>query len=230
MKLENNIMKFSRKEDLLGISTYMDDTCFEAGDEIPNKESYEEKVAFICENSKLWKTISVWDEAKVYFNWERTHSVKYSGFLLNHTKKQAVDLAGYLERSKFLVEGEIAAIDPVPVLTETGEGAQMAFFDGVSMDSTETLAGEWCGDLLQIVDEMPTDYQLINCCFLEIWSGVYYCYDTVGVDAEGFVLKNESGERHKVVALNFLGERSPPCYVNAEKAEGKVKFKTVKVL
>ena len=43
------------------------------------------------------------------------------------------------------------AIDLLPVLTETGGGAQMAFFDGISVETTEKLAGKWCGDLLQYV-------------------------------------------------------------------------------
>ena len=29
----------------------------------------------------------------------------------------------------------------------------MALFDGLSADSTEELVGEWCGNLLQIVEE-----------------------------------------------------------------------------
>jgi len=224
---EENIARFSSTEDLLGISTYIDERNFPSEPEDSWEKSYHDKVVFVCENSKLWKRINVWDEAKAYFDWERTHSVKYSGFLVNHTKKQAVDLASYLERSKFLVKDEIAAIDPVPVLTETGEGAQMALFEGVSVDSTEGLAGKWCGDLLQIVDETPADYEPINCCFSEIWRSVEYCYDTVGVDKEGFVLKDKGGERLKVAALSVYGKRGPPCYVNVEETEDKINFKTV---
>ena len=59
-------------------------------------------------------------------------------------------------RSLFLTrKGDITTIDALPVLTETGKGAQMAFFDGVSVDSTEELAGTWCGDLLQILEALP---------------------------------------------------------------------------
>ena len=231
--LENEyIANLSRTEDLLGISTFISDDCFEGYDSLPLEKSYHDKVKFICENGKLWKRINVRDEAKEYFDWEHTYSVKYSGYLLNHTKKLAVDLAAYMKRSKFLAEnGIIAAIDLVPVLTETGGGSRMALSDGVSIDSTEELVGEWCGDLLQIVDDAPADYKPINCCFSEIWHNAKYFYNTVGVDTEGFVLKDKSGERIRVVGLNFFGKRGSPCYVNVEESEnGKdLNAKTVKI-
>ena len=226
----DKIKNISNKEYLLGISTYKDFDKFEIEDDEPLDDNCYEKIKFINENRKLWKKIDVWDEAKKYFDWEYTHSVTYSGYLINHTKNLAVDLADYHQHSKFLTQrGELTAIDLIPVLTETGGGAQMAFFDGVSKDSTEELAGKWCGDILQIVDELPSHYKLINCCFIDIWEKAYYCYYTFGSDKEDFVLQNKSGKRLCVVGLTVLGKRGIPCYVKAKRKEGKIRFNTEKV-
>jgi hypothetical protein len=72
----------------------------------------------------------------------------------------------------FTQKGDEYAIDLIPVLTETGGGAIMAFLDGIAEETTEQLAGGWCGDLLQIVDRLPDDYSLINCCFADSYSKV----------------------------------------------------------
>jgi hypothetical protein len=166
---EDIIEGYSRIEDLLGLSTYLDYDDFERSNDDDEgdlkSKSYYDKVKFIEDNSKLWNRIDVWDEAGEYFDWENTHSVAYSGYLLNHTQKLAIDLADYYKQSKSLFGRDkiITTIDAVPVLTETGGGTQMALFDGVSTDSTEELAGTWCGDLLQIANEQPDDYKRINC-------------------------------------------------------------------
>ena len=225
----DHIANLTRPEDLLGISTFISDDCFEGYESRPPRKNYHDNVKFICENGKLWKRMAKPDEIKKYcYDREYTYSVKYSGYLVNHTKKLAVDLAAYRERSKFLDEKDaIAVIDPVPVLTETGGGSQMAFLRGVSIETTEELAGEWCGDLLQIVDDVPADYEVINCCFAESDLTAKFFYRTVGVDSEGFVLKNKSGERIKVVGLHPLfWERTVPCYINVQKSENG---KTLKV-
>lgn len=113
-------------------------------------------------------------------------------------------------QSKFSSEdGIYMAIDLVPVLTETGGGTQMALFNGVSTDSTEELAGEWSGDLLQIISELPEDYKLINCCFSEIWCRAMYCYHTFGVNKKGYVLSDSNGKQFEAAGLNLLGEREP---------------------
>ena len=226
--LENRIANFSRLEDLLGISTFMEydefNDCKNSSDEdICNK------LNIIKENEKLWKEIDVWDDAKKYFNWDHTHSATYNGYLLNHTQKVAVDLGNYHEQSKYVSEGVTCTVDLIPVLTETGDGTQMLFFDGLSVESTESLAGEWCGDLLQIVDELPVDYKLINCCFSKIWDRAKYCYNEFGVDGESFVLRNSDGKRVEVAKLNLFGKRSQPGYVKFETSGEKACFKTVAI-
>jgi hypothetical protein len=124
----------------------------------------EEKV--VCELAQIWTHLNVWNEAMKYFQWDKTYSVRYSDYLVNHTQKLAVDLADFFMQSKLTDEDGIDwAIDAVPVLTETGGGAPMAFYDGTPDTTTRKLACTWCGDLLQIVAELPEDYKIINCCF-----------------------------------------------------------------
>ena len=154
-----------------------------------------------------------------------THSVKYNGYLLNHTKKLAVELGDYFFRSAFnFRENIIAAIDAIPALTETGGGTAMALFDGVAADSTEELAETWCGDLLQIVDQLPSDYERIHCCFSEMWSRADFCYHSFGVDASDYVLGDKDGKRYECAQLNSKGGRKLTRQVKIEMNEGKVRY------
>jgi len=227
MLLQDYVQEFSRTQDLLGLSTYITYEDFKMTYKDLESKSYYEKVKFIGENNKLWKKIKVWDEAKKYFNWEKTHSVEYSGYLLNHTKKMAIDLADYREQSKtFNKRKQEIIIDAVPVLTETGGGTMMALFDGASIESTEKLIGTWCGDLLQIVDELPEKYEVINCCFAEIWDKARLYYYTFGTDKNGYILKNSTGEKYKCISYNINQTRGPVMYVKAEEDEEGIKYVT----
>jgi len=73
--------------------------------------------------------------------------------------------------------------------------------DGVTVDSTEKLAGTWCGDLLQIIEELPKDYNLIDCCLADMFRMSKTCYHKFGV--------NENGV--------FSGQTSRNAHVAAEK-------------
>jgi len=224
--IDNHIADISSTEVLLGLSTYMDYKDFFGDDENTPEDKIRDKAKFIAENKKLWKKLDVWDDAKAYFDWEHTHSVKYSGYLVNHTKNLAVNLADYQEQSKFLDKnGQIVTIDLIPVLTETGGGTQMALFNGISADSTEQLAGDWCGDLLQIVDDLPLNYGVINCCFAEVWNRTEYCYRTFGLDEQDFVIRDNSGKRLEAANLSVFGKRGLPCYIKAELTENEMIFK-----
>jgi len=226
VSIDDNLENFTRTEDLLGISTFWHPFGFDMdSEEILSKKSYD-KIKFIDENSKSWERLKVWKEALEYFDWDNTRSVSYNDYLVNHIKKQAIDLADYHRQSKFLNSaGDFMAIDLVPVLTETGGGTPMALFDGASAESTEELAGEWCGDLLQIVDELPEDYQLINCCFAEIWGRARYCYHTFGVNKEGFLLSDSNGKLFQFVTLNMYGKRSHARYMKVEETDdNKIRY------
>jgi hypothetical protein len=223
---EDNIKRFPRQQDLLGLSTYLGYDFFKLNNHDLKSKSYHKDVEFIEEKGKLWKKIKVEDDVlKKYFNWEKTHSVKYSGYLLNHTKKLAVDIADYCEQSKGLSEsGEEVVIDLVPVLTETGGGTEMALLKGTSIETTEKLAGTWCGDLLQIVDELPKKYKVISCCFAEIWHRIRYCYITFGTDKDDYILKNNAGERYNCINYNCFGQCSSARHVRVNKVDNKIQF------
>lgn len=230
MLIDDNLEYVSRTEELLGISTY---TAYEDYEEINSnleEKSYYEKVRFIGDNNKLWNRINVNEEAKQYFDFENRHTVKYSGFLVNHTKKLAINLADYYKKSKSMINNTIIVIDPVPALTETGGGIAMALLDGLAADSTEYLAEQWCGDLLQIVDELDNGYELINCCFAEIRSRMNYCYETYGISKDGYVLKNENGDLYEATSLDIFRKRIPSTYYfKVELTEKYIKCIPVKV-
>jgi hypothetical protein len=118
-------------------------------------------------------------------------------------------------------------IDPIPVLTDTGGGAQMAYFNGVSAISTEKLAGSWCGDLLQIVDYLPEGFKIIGCCFADIWRRADYCYRIFGLNDEGLI--RDGDELYEAVQLGFKGNRGKLYNVKVEMTEDKIKFSVASV-
>ena len=223
--------EFSRTEDLLGISTYLDYENFEMNIKDIESKNYYDKIKFIEENHNKWEHLDVLEKVVEYFDFKNTRCVKYSGYLLNHTNKLAIDLADYYKQSKYFAKSGIEmTIDAIPALTETGEGTLMALFDGTSIDTTEELACTWCGDLLQITDDMPEDYQLINCCFAEIWNRARYCYRTFGGNKNGYLLKDSNGTPYMVADFDFHGKRRTPKYVKVEELEDKIRFFTTEQL
>ena len=102
----------------------------------------------------------------------------------------------------------------------------MALFDGASAESTEKFIGTWCGDLLQIVDELPEKYEVINCCFAEIWHKTRLYYYAFGTDKDGYVLKNNAGERFLCVSYNIHQKRGPVMYVKVEEQEEGIEYVT----
>jgi len=231
--LNNRIKQFTREEYLLGLSTYLTKKDFEMNTKNLKENEYYPLIEKISKYSKQWKKIDVLDKAVAYFDWDKNHSPKYDGYLVNHTKKQAVSLTDYFDRSKYLSSEEWdAAIDLIPVLAETGEGTPMVLFDGMSADSTDELAGAWCGDLLQIVDELPDAYPIIPCCFAPIWKRVEYCHEKFGVNDEGFLLKDKEGNLFEGAVMNIIGKRSSIIYnikVELKPEENKIRFIPVKI-
>jgi hypothetical protein len=228
--MDDYIETVSRTEDLLGLSTYIsyEDIQFKNEDLEEKNWLYNEK--FICDNHNRWKRINVWDEARKYFDWDRTHSVKYNGYLLNHTQKLAVNISDYAAQSLVIMSDPSVRkfdemIDLVPVLTETGGGVSMALFEGLAADSTEELAETWCGDLLQIVDQLPDDYECINCCFAECWDRAYFCYRVFGADASNYVLGDRHGKRYECAKIGIFGSsRGPAHYIRIELTEDKIRY------
>ena len=222
----DHLKKFSRTEDLLGFSTYCDKLNLTPEDYHRNSEESEEKIKFIAENSSRWEKMHVWDKAVAMF---KNKGNLYRGFLLNHTQKMAVDLSDYYKQSFYTNEkGNEMAIDPIPVLTETGEGAQMLFFDGVAAESTEELAGTWCGDLLQIVDELPDGFQVINCCFAELLSMAKHYYRTFGVNKDDLIIANNDGKLYEIARLGFDYKRGPVLYLKITVEQDSIRISSVR--
>jgi hypothetical protein len=225
--INDHLEDISSEEILLGISTYECYESFLSNNSDLESKSYIDKVRFIEENGTRWNRINVWDEAMEFFDWNNTHSAKYTGYLVNHTQRLAVCLADYFEQSLMGNDGDVV-IDPIPVLTETGGGTGMALYNGLSIESTEKLAGKWCGERLQILEELPADYTVIQCCFAEIWGKTKYLYAKYGLDTNGFVL-GSNGERFQATSLDVFGRRGKPSYIKAELTDEKVLFKGVHV-
>ncbi|MDR1871887.1 MAG: hypothetical protein LBS60_08230 [Deltaproteobacteria bacterium] len=122
---------FSETSDLLGISDYIKNDDFLPDIDVSDEDS-SVKLQFLRENYKCWRSINIYNKAMEYFNCDKNRSVLYSGFLLNHTKKLAINLSDYLQRSlsMFGLDLFFVAIDLIPVLTETGGGTAMVFLDG----------------------------------------------------------------------------------------------------
>jgi len=99
----------------------------------------------------------------------------------------------------------------------------------MSTDTTEDLAGEWCGDLLQIVDILPDNYKLIDCCFAEARKKSFHCYRKFGVNKDRFLINDKNGRLFSAAQLNLSGKRRKPYHVKVEKEKHNIKFMTVPV-
>ncbi|ORX51092.1 hypothetical protein BCR36DRAFT_397293 [Piromyces finnis] len=201
--IDDRIERFTNSEEkLLGISISKGLEEFELNNDNLSSKPYYEKVKFIGENHDLWENIPFEEDPFEYFDYDTTNSVKYDGYLVNHTKKQAIDLKDYYEKSVSYKDEEEGLyrflIDLIPPLTETGRGTEMALFYGCSADVTEELIGSWCGDLLQIVDDLPEDYKKLTCCFATAFErGIYY-KTKYGLDDDNCILKNNNKDRYEV--------------------------------
>jgi len=122
------------------------------------------------------------------------------------------------------------AIDPVPVLTETGGGTGMALYDGMSAETTAELAGTWCGNLLEITDTRPNDYGLMHCCFAEAWWRAKYLHRKFGEHDEGLVLKDRSGNLFDGIKTGLffpIQAEYATFFVQAVKSDDEVRYAAV---
>jgi hypothetical protein len=207
----NCISSISRNQILLGFSTYLDPD--ELLLELGNLKNYTDpkkarKTAeYIAKNSKKWTKENVFEKAINFFDMDKTKSVLYKGFVVNHDKKLAINLEDYYNNSTLLMSsGEEYVADLIPVLTETGGGIDMLLFDGAGADTTDELASTWCGDLLEIVDSAPTEYELINCNITPLRARLYYCYYNFGLDSNNFLFKNVKKDLFEAVSCKFFLE------------------------
>jgi hypothetical protein len=218
---------------LLGISTYINREDIEINHDgnLRDDKEYRKNVKFILKNAALWHKTNVLSEAIDFFNYDKTRSVRYKGFLVNHTQKQEVHLGDYYKKSvSILGNGHSRyAIDAIPALTETGGGVEMALFDGMTFATTEELRAEWCGDLLQIVDALPDGYERLDCCFAGAWARARYCYKKYGVDEEGFVLE-QKGKRFLGCDMELSGKRGDESFMRVDIVDGTAKFDAIPIV
>jgi len=229
----NNLNDFSSEVQLLGFSVTKTARDFKDNNEYSPRSSFDNKVKFIDENHDTWKKIPISvDEIYRYFDYEHTKSVKYDGYLINYTKKKAIDLKSY-KKNSLLFNKNFGnyLVDLIPSLTETGKGiyagTHMALFDGCAAEVSENLIGDWCGDLLEIVDHPPKDYEIIDCCFAPIWERAMYCEKNFGLDEEKFILKDENKNRMEVVKLGYCLEKCNPGYVKSFSDKVKISYEVI---
>lgn len=223
--IDDNLKYFKTKEELLGISTYTNLDSFKRDDEDLKNKDYYEDLKFIDEASKKWTRIDVEREAERYFNFDKTHSVMYSGYLINHTKKQAINLEDYYKRSVMLTSQshEEYVIDLIPVLTETGGGTPMVLFEGRSLDTTSKFSKWWRADLLQISESIPYGYSLISCCFAELFGKAIYFENKFGMNKDGLILCNENGNLFEAEKILYKGT----VHVKVVDKDGEKSYKVV---
>jgi len=93
----------------------------------------------------------------------------------------------------------------------------MALFEGMTPETTESLGGSWCGDLLQIVDELPQNFNLINCCFINLARRGWYIYDKYGTDDQNYLVKDKNNNRLVGHEINIIGKRAELVHLKVEK-------------
>ena len=102
----------------------------------------------------------------------------------------------------------------------------MALYNGISADTTEKLSEEWRGDLLEIVNKLPTNYDIIDCCFATLWERAVYCYNTFGINQNNLLLNDNNGNLFEAVKLDLSGKRENSAYlrVNVENEQTVFSF------
>jgi hypothetical protein len=78
--------------------------------------------------------------------------------------------------------------------------------------------------LLQIVDDVPKEYEIIHCCFADFKNKAHYCYCKFGLDRDNYLLKNSVGERFQGIPYSVWGKRGLGQYVRVKKQGENASF------
>lgn len=92
-----------------------------------------------------------------------TYNPEEYPFLVNHTKKEYMDKRMI---SKFLMwedDEEQQQIHPLSLLTAEGNGQGRGDYEGIHME----LVGRWARDSISVEQSPPSDFNLLECNFLE---------------------------------------------------------------
>ncbi len=121
-------------------------------------------------------------------------------------------------------EGITTAIDLIPVLTETGGGFRKAAYHGVSSETTNDADTTWSANLIQITDKLPRGYEIIDCCFADMWDRAKYCHRKYGADENGYIQTDNNGRLYEAAAYNILSRRGSNGNVMVEDAGKKLQY------
>lgn len=93
-------------------------------------------------------------------------TIHEAGFIVNHDKRQYIDLYRYAKAAGFLPnwdEDRTWAIHPLPLLTVIGNGRGGGDYHGINMN----MVGSWSMDLLEFTEEKPTLMEEVLIPFIE---------------------------------------------------------------
>jgi len=214
------------KEDLLALSVYMSYSKSELDTLRFSKKSNYDKKKKIGHLNNRWKDIVISDE-----NIRKNNSAIYKGYLINHTKKLAINLRKYYKQSvgdsTIIGSKDLFVIDAIPILTETGGGFTSALFAGITGDSTYKHRKKWCGDLLEIVNKIPRGYTVINFRFANIVDRYRYCCTKYGLDRDNYIL-NRNKKRLVGTKLTVFGGNDTKSYLKFNLLENHIEFVPIK--
>ena len=88
-------------------------------------------------------------------------------YIVNHTKKEYVDFSLYYESSVMNCDGDMWCIHPLSILTAIGNEYGGGDYRSPTLASTFELVGYWAWDEINITDEIPAGYELLQPLFKE---------------------------------------------------------------
>ena len=110
----------------------------------------------------------------------------------------------------------------------------MLFFYGNTVETTNELAGSWCGDLLEITDDLSKqlhgNFRAMYCCFAEAENRANYCLRKFGLDENNFIKANQEGDLFEAVRESVIRCIPTEWYnLKVEHEEGEAKLIPVPV-
>ena len=88
-------------------------------------------------------------------------------YIVNHTKKEYVDFSLYYKTSVMNCAGDKWCMHPLSLLTAIGNGYGGGDYRSPTLASTVDLVGYWAWDEINITDNIPENYELLQPIFKE---------------------------------------------------------------
>lgn len=106
----------------------------------------------------VYETAMIKDR-KISKKWDKKTRLT-TGYLVNHSKKQVLDLKRYIEES---TTPDGWCVNPLSLLTAIGNGLGGGDYCGLN----EEAVGYWANDVIGYEEELPTGYNQFFVCFKE---------------------------------------------------------------